>query len=580
MPITRLRHGIVDSRRPRVLTRALGSCLFTNLLFASASNAGAVADSTAVGVALPGDNPVRFLSSATAPMVREKIRTFKQNAALPVNSSRAAQSAAKPDAAYLAQLQTHQGPEGSWGGPNCAAVADLRSLVDTFLATPNPNFPGLGPTIPGVSVSLSSPGCGTFNYAAGLSNIERNKRLTPATRMQIASMSKAIIAAVTLRLSESGAFGRRGLGTSVKELLTPKQIKALTVGDNPAQPRCPGFAYLLNRDTGSFDWTAFSCPDLSRVTLRDLMRANAGMYDFAKEVLLPDEGSQYYEGLLFELLKFYGLNPMPPVNPRNGFDALKAYGLKENNSAIVGGSSGRDFEVDLGNTGFELLGIILEHTTGRTLDELVRTLIVTPLKLDPIEVYLDPARQGIDTARGYDVLDGLEFVPGFPTVEQTAVYPIVDLNGNTALNTLSYGLGQPGNLNFAGAAGALIANPKSYRAFLQAFVNGGLLGRVAQRELNNSFVQVPDYSAPPQVTFLNGFGLTKLQLRGIPGTADSDEIFHPGAFFGAFCWDEIIYAPDSNILRGTVVVCQNSFLNTFPLIPDLAAEFAAVLNSP
>ena len=73
----------------------------------------------------------------------------------------------------------------------------MRSLVDAYLATPHPAFPGLGSTTPGLSASWSSSDCGTFTYAAGLRNVEENKPLTPASLMGLASMTKPIIAALT-----------------------------------------------------------------------------------------------------------------------------------------------------------------------------------------------------------------------------------------------------------------------------------------------------------------------------------------------------------------------------------------------
>ena len=130
--------------------------------------------------------------------------------------------------------------------------------------------------------------------------------------MGIASMTKPVIAAVTLKLNEAGVFGPEGLDTPVDRLLTPAQITDLTVGDDPANPRCPGFTFLFDREkwvfegTFSFEWEHFSCPDLSQVTLRQLMTANHGMYDYWNEVLLPNGRSQYEDGFLSELFDFFG----------------------------------------------------------------------------------------------------------------------------------------------------------------------------------------------------------------------------------------------------------------------------------
>jgi hypothetical protein len=481
-------------------------------------------------------------------------------------SGKSSQANPKPDQQRLSELIRLHRPEGNWGGALCPSADELRSLVDTYLATPSPSFPGLGPTIPGASVSWSAPDCGTLNYAAGLRDVENNKQMTPATPMGIASMTKPIIAALTLQLNEAGVFGPNGLDTTVDRLLTDDQIRALTVGDDPLQPRCPGVTFLRNRDTFNFELVSFSCPDLSRVSLRDLMRSNHGMYDFLNEVLLPNGNLQYGDSVYFELYTLLGLDPVPPVSSSNGFDYLKAYGLKASNSATAGGNSGRDFEISLGNTGFQLLGIILESRTGKSLDELIRTMIVEPLGLDPINVYLDPNRRRTLIADGYDVFTGE------PLIEQTGVYPVVNLNGHTAVNTLSFGLGRPGNINLAGGAGGLIANPKSYRVFLDSFVNGGLLGPGAQNDLDQSYLLIPDYSNPV-VTIFNGFGIIKIRLRGFPGLGDVDIYQHGGSLPGVLCENAVVRAPESRLTLATGVICQNSNFNAFPDQFELSLKF-------
>lgn len=473
---------------------------------------------------------------------------------------------AKPDERALKELQRFHRPEGNWSGNPCPPTAELRSLVDAFLATPNPWFPGLGSAVPGTSVSWSAPDCGTFNYAAGLRNIENNQRLTPATPMGIASMTKPIVAAITLKLNEAGAFGTDGLDTKIDQLLTHDQIVALTVGENPLQPRCPGITYLRNRDGIGYSFTSFSCPDLSRISLRDLMRANHGMYDFVNEVLLPNAHHQYEDGLFFILYQLLGFDPVMPASSKNGYDFLKAYGLKVNNSATVGGSSVKDFESSFGNTGFQLLGVILETRTGKSLDGLIRTIIVEPLGLDPIIIYIDSEKRQNLIADGYDIYTRE------PLIEQTGVYPTVDLNGHTAVNTLSWGLGQPANVNLAGGAAGLIANPRSYRAFLDSFVDGGLLGPDGQAELDHSYVLVPELSNDV-VKLFNGFGLLKFELRGFPGIGDTDIYLHNGSLPGVLCQNAVVRAPGSHVTIATGVICQNSNVNAYPDQFDLLLQF-------
>ena len=460
-----------------------------------------------------------------------------------------------PDPDRLGDFPRTNGADTDWGGPNCPTAMELRALVDTYLATPHPNFPGLGSTVPGVSVSWSSQDCGIFTYAAGWRNIENREPLTPETLMGIASMTKPIIAALTLMLNDMGVFGPAGLDTPVDQLLTPGQIQALTVGDDPSHPRCPGTAFLRNRETGEFEPTTFSCPDLSAVNLRHLMVSNHGMYDYTSEVQLSADRSQHGDSMYFELFEALGLNPIPPVSSDNGFDYLKAFGLKRNPRAVIGGNLfHRDMEKSLGNTGFQLLGVILEHQTGQTLDELIRTHIVAPLGTDPIFVYLDPDDPDHLIANGYDMYTGS---PIIDFLEDTGIYPRVAFNGHVGINTNSLGLGLPANLHLAGGSGSLVDNPRSHRAFMDAFINGDLLGPAAKAELENSFVVMPDRSTPGQIEFSNGFGVSKRTTTNMPGFIDASIIFHGGSLPGIRCQDPVIRRPNPAIAPVTGVLCTN-----------------------
>jgi hypothetical protein len=221
---------------------------------------------------------------------------------------------ANADPQRLGQLRKNHQPDGDWGGANCPSIEQMRGLVDAYLATPHPAFLGLGSTTPGLSTSWSSRDCGTFTYAAGLRNVEAHKPLTPASLMALASMTKPIIAALTLILNDSGVFGAGGLETTVDRLLTPQQIAALTTGDDPARPRCPGSALLLNRQTQTVEWSAFSCPDLSKETLRHLMVSNHGMYDFLNEVESPVSSRNTSRVCISKRCRPWGSPPLrPPI---------------------------------------------------------------------------------------------------------------------------------------------------------------------------------------------------------------------------------------------------------------------------
>lgn len=440
---------------------------------------------------------------------------------------------------------------GNWGGRGCVAASTLKEMVDEYLATPNPAYSGVGSSVPGVSVAWYSPQCGTFTYAVGLQNIEHNVPLTPATPMGIGSMTKLVIAALTLRLEELGWFGSRGLDTPASQFLTPAQIKSLTVGDDPSHPQCPGVRLLYNREVGDYELTHFDCPDLSKVTLRNLLTANHGMYDFIDETYLPDGTDPVAVSLFSKLMDFLGIPHVAPPTSTTGLGQLKWYGLQRDEAAIIGGNvAHRDFELSFGNTGYQLLGVLLEQRTGLTLDQLVKYFITGPLHIEDMHIYSRPDPKGA-IANGYDMYIDDPSDGDFPNISQ--VYPLASFNGYSALNTLSIGLGSPANVNLGGGAGGLVATPRSYAVFLRAFIEGGLLGPRAQRELNNSYVSLPDV----EPGFSMGFGLQKIQIRNEPGSVDFDEYQHFGSDAGIQCLNAEIRRLDNQIAPAAGAMCFN-----------------------
>jgi CubicO group peptidase (beta-lactamase class C family) len=457
------------------------------------------------------------------------------------------------------ELKTSNGSTGSWGGRGCASATAMKALVDNYLATPGADYPELGSPVPGASVSWYSPQCGTFTYAAGLANIERGSALTPTALMSIGSMTKPVIAAVTLRLYEAGTFGPLGLDTPVSKLLTAAQIRSLTVGDNAGHPRCPGQTVLYNRQSQNFELTTYSCPDLTQVTLRNLMISNHGMYDFVNEVLLPDGSDPIADSLYFKAYQALGLKPQPPPNSTSGFDQLKAYGLKRNDQAVIGGTQGTDFELSFGNTGFQLLGVILEQRTGKSLDQLIKSWVTGPLGIEDMPRYLK-ASSYLNIANDYDMY-GDE--PSDPVL-QSKVYPLAKFHGYKALNILSLGQGLPANINFAGGAGSLTATPRSYALFFRALMEGGLLGPQAQSALNNSFVVTGAFgfgNFPPGAPLYNGFGVQWFPVVGpynTLGTPDFDIFLHVGNLPGLRCFNADVRPVDPLNAPAGGALCLNA----------------------
>jgi hypothetical protein len=164
-------------------------------------------------------------------------------------------------------------------------------------------------------------------------------------------------------------------------------------------------------------------------------------------------------------------------------------------------------------------------------------------------------------------------------LRKTVGYPLVSVNGHTAVNTLNLGLGHPGNINLAGGAGGLVGNQKSYCRFLDAFVNGGLLGADAQAALDTSYIFRPDLSSPPVIATFNGFGLVKQAVRGLPGVRDLDLYAHNGSLPGAPCEKAAIRRPDPGIVPVTGAFCQNSNGLTSPDPSALLFEFIDMITN-
>jgi CubicO group peptidase (beta-lactamase class C family) len=481
-----------------------------------------------------------------------------------------AKSSVRTDAALKAELLREDHVSGDWADGPCVSAATMRGFVDDYLAAQVPDFPDRGSPVPGISVSWSTPKCGTFTYAAGLRDIEKNARVKPETLFNIASMTKSVVAAVTLMLADEDVFGPRGLDATVDELLPSAVVKSLTVGDNPREPQCPGVTYLLNRETGQFEMGAFLCPDLSRVSLRDLMRANHGMYDSTQEVHTPDGHSKATMLTFPEYDRYLGIDILPPPKLHDGVAYLKYFGLKQNRSATVGGNKIQDFESSFGNIGFQLLGVILEVRTGKSLDQLVRQYIVEPLHLpEPMVIFnkfdTPGLSQGYGTYPGDPVLD----VPGL-------VYPLTAFHGYNMLRTSLLGSGWPGNVIWAGGAGGLLASVQSYRTFLAAFTGGGLLSPRAQREFERGWLRAPafDYPGYPGFKFWNGYGLIKQQFVDVPGIVDVELLTHEGESAGYWCDNVVMRSVITGKTLGQGTDCQNSWgVDRVPYLLDLGTQF-------
>lgn len=476
-----------------------------------------------------------------------------------------------------------------WGGTGCVKKRELRSIVDNTLALSitDPQTGVTAPIVPGISVAIRSPDCGEFNYATGLRDVEQNLPLKRRTPMWLGSLTKLLTTAVTLRLIEEGYFGDTDVNTvlnsDVAQWLTPAQIQQLTIGNDPQNPRSvtganPNPPIALFRERGTDDtlipFPVF-CPDLSQISLRQLLNSNHGMTDFFNEFSDIDTGFPKATELIGdELLISFGIDPAliepRPEVLRNSFDYFNIIGLAKHPGAVIGGTATADIEVSVGNTGFQLMGIILEQQTGQSLTALVNEFIVNPLKLDRI---FFPNSQLICDSVDNEVQNSYEkstrrecrrqardnrrlsrgYFPSFILGPQT-VYPSLNFNDHLLTDTRELADGRFEFLGGFGGLGGAAATTRSYAKFMDAFLNGNLLSEASKAEIflaHDENPITPGSRIPLPGGGENSLGVifTEDAIAEIPGI---ELLSHFGSIFGATCTNFVYRNADEPLLSGAV----------------------------
>lgn len=435
-----------------------------------------------------------------------------------------------------------------WGGSNCTPAAALRALV-AVLPTVSPGNDYLGNArgagAPGFTVAVSHPRCGTFVQSTGLRNVEQQQPLLNQNRHHIGSLTKAVTASLVLAVNERGLFGPLELDTPIDQFLTRREIARLTIGDDPKHPRCPALVSARSRVTGQWETVHAQCPDLHQITLRHLLHSNHGMWDFINEVdrnhnQLPDTD----EIVFASLLRRMGLDPAPGPRQQTAFGILAAVGLLTNPEATIGGNQSKDLELSGGNTGFQLLGIIVEKVTRRSYNELVAHFITEPLRLRTMYVSRTLPWRDRNVAREYAIATGADRVFGIGE-DLLGVYPLVAINDNPAINTYKLDNYLVGSGGGGGGAGGLLSDVYSYLRFFKALVRGRLLSPAAQMEWRAGFMAVADKE------YRQGYGVIAAPIDGL-GTV----LMWEGGTAGSNCWaGHSLAAAGGN--NTTAVVCRN-----------------------
>ncbi len=491
-----------------------------------------------------------------------------------------------------------------WEGENCVKSRVLRKIVDRVYNKPvtSPVTGITAPMAPGFSVAIRSPECGEFTYAVGHRDIAARKRLTVNTPMWSGSMTKLLASALTLRLIEENYFGNTNvndvLNTKVDEWLTLEQIHALKVGNDLATPLCVEDAsgpnlrtsFLQGRDAPIFNLVPIFCPDLSQISLRELLNANHGMIDFVAEEINFTLGLPRINDLLFDkALIALGDDPagllQRPDAMENGFDFLRIAGIAKYPGATIGGTTFVDTETSLGNTGYQLVGIILENLTGESLTRLFYKFLVAPLGLDPIifpavtpelhpicewliERYPEKERHIAKKCRNSSYAKAhRRLTLGYIEELPAQVYETVAQNGHPLVDNKQLADGRIEFIAGFGAAGGSATTPLSYAKFLDAFVNGDLLSEQSKDELFGPLDNDPStpgsrYSlevtpgVPSGISY--SLGVIINEPGHIPEAPEVTRFSHNGGTAAGVCSNFVFEEPSKPSITG--VICMNGFL--------------------
>ncbi len=242
------------------------------------------------------------------------------------------------------------------GGPATSLARNTRAAAPTADAAPGAwdavLRAGLDRGLLGVALRVERGGEVLFNGAAGLATLEQQTPLAPTDRFRIASATKTFTATLVLQLVDEGVLS---LDDTVADWL-----------DDPVVARIP---------------------HVDRITVRQLLNHSSGVYDYF------DDDSPFLQDAFF--------------GP--GADWARVWTPRELLAYVDGAQHAPSFAPGEGsrysNTGYVLLGLILEQATGRSYAELLHARITKPLDLkDTFYAATEPVPGG--TVDSYHLIEG------------------------------------------------------------------------------------------------------------------------------------------------------------------------------
>lgn len=236
-----------------------------------------------------------------------------------------------------------------------AETTDLQRQFQTTLDDFRKNY-----GFPGATAAYVLPDGEVGVAATGLADIRTNTAMTPQSRMLAASIGKTFVGAAVVALARDG---RLGLDDPVSDWLGHRNW----------------FRRLPNHDI---------------ITIRHLLTHSSGLPDHVHDAAFQTAASERWRG---------AENPFPP-------EALVAFVFDQ--PPLFAAGKGWAYS----DTGFILLGMVIESATGKDYYDVIRTRFIDPLKLVQTAPSNRPDLKGLAT--GY-MSDDNPF--GFPP--ETATSP-------------------------------------------------------------------------------------------------------------------------------------------------------------
>lgn len=481
--------------------------------------------------------------------------------------------------------------------PLCPRNAALSELALQAVAST--------PKLIGVSIAITHPVCGTFNFTYGKANLATKQPMLPSTELAIASNTKPILIVLALLMIE--AYPEKfpaGIYTKLTEIRDKNNNLIFTVDGKinitpDTQMDLVDADFFKLRTGRPYDCkkdATYQCPNFAEIDLHHLLLESSGLADYIRETDLSHDNVP--EMLKFAFSKLFSSKADPGSQEfQTDVEALKTFGVVKKNDPdpIVPAQSH--------NTDASLLAIILERVSGQSLNELLNQHILKPLKLPIGSMRFVTQASDVteSTARRYALLNTDEEIER--AITQGNLLPTVNASlARKFKSSFLSGLGRKvyflntkepaidvldlhgqGIFAFPGPGG-IIAAPKDYIQFYQALASGKLLSPKAQALFNASFIPVSQNAYRLSTGYGSNDKIEWIHTEKMP-TFLSHGGFVPGGE------SSVLYHYETGL---TIMVATNTsgnWRNTLPLlfvtptaymdrtaIWDLEIKYAALFN--